>query len=82
MTNKEWKMCGSLLLRCIRITCVKMQNNKIASGFRPTGNYKNILPTRGITVSEAFPTALTSTSLPSKMNSFSNCSSLHKSRKI
>ncbi|PIC17188.1 hypothetical protein B9Z55_023519 [Caenorhabditis nigoni] len=50
--------------------CLKVENNKMASGFRPTGNHKNNLPTRGTkrTASETFPTPPSSTSPPAKMN--------------
>ncbi|PIC17232.1 hypothetical protein B9Z55_023547 [Caenorhabditis nigoni] len=50
---------------------LKVENNKMASGFRPTGNHKNNLPKRGTKrpASGTFPSPLSSTSPPSKMNS-------------
>ncbi|CAO4384275.1 unnamed protein product [Caenorhabditis nigoni] len=50
---------------------LKVENNKMASGFRPTGNHKNNLPKRGTkrTASETFLTPPSSTSPPAKMNS-------------
>ncbi|CAP34893.1 Protein CBG17261 [Caenorhabditis briggsae] len=63
------------------IKCLKVENNKMASGFRSTGNHKNSLPTRGTkrTASETFPTPPSSTSPPSKMNSNGHFSNAHYS---
>ncbi|UMM43632.1 hypothetical protein L5515_019063 [Caenorhabditis briggsae] len=52
------------------IKSLKVENNKMASGYREAGHHKTtVLPTRGTkrTVSEAFPTPPLSTSPPSKI---------------